>query len=142
MYGILVVIWFIESVIVKFACGKGSGWDLKPAASITGYTFLVDIILVLVTAVAFWFLIPPVTINIADLKSAQQAVTIFRAQLDWFWLCCLPVSLLGIAWKSYLGSLGAYFGTGGKCSRKWGFMVFFCIGFIGLLISFIAYALW
>lgn len=136
-YGLLIAIWLIESVIVKFACSRGSSWDLKPAASITGYTFLVDIVLSIVGAAVLWPFIPWITIDITNLELAQQTIAALRSQLNWLRLCQLPFSFLGIAWKSYLGGLGANFGTGGRCSRKLGFAVFFCLGLVSLPISYI-----
>jgi len=140
-YGLIVAVWLIISVIVKFACNKGSGWDLKSAASITGYTFLVDTIVGFASLATFWFFIPLIKIDVTNLELARQFIANLRAQLNWLWLCWLPVSILGIVWKSYLGGLGANFGTSGKCPIKLGFAVFSCIGLVGLLISVASYIL-
>lgn len=136
-YGLVVAVWLIVSVIVKFACDRGSGWDLKSAASITGYTFLVDTILGFISAAVFGFFIPPIPIDVANFELTRQTIADLMLQLNWLRICWLPVSFLGIAWKSHLGGLGANFGTRGKCSRKLGFTVFFCINLVGLLISYI-----
>lgn len=136
-YGLFVGVWLIVSVIVKFACDRGSGWDLKSAASITGYTFLVDIILGFISVAVYGFFIPPISIDVANLELTRQTIADLRSQLSWLRICWLPVSFLGIAWRSHLGGLGASFGTRGKCSRKLGFAVFFCINLVGLLISYI-----
>ena len=62
----------------------------------------------------------------------------YRAQINTLNLTfSLPVSLLGLIWKSYLGGLGTDFGTNGKCSVSTGFVVFFALGLIGLLVSFV-----
>lgn len=137
-YGFLVAIWLIESAIVKFACNKVSGWDLKTAASITGYTYLVNILLSIISMIVFWHFIPSIVIDVKNLELTQQTIATLKAQLNWLWLCLLPVSLFGIIWKSHLGGLGVNFGTGGKRPQKLGFTVFFCIGLVGLLISVIS----
>jgi len=137
-YGFLVAIWLIESVIVKFACNKGSGWNLKTAASITGYTCLVDILLSIISMIVSWIFIPSIVIDVKNLELTQQTIAALKTQLNWLWLCLLPVSLFGIIWKSHLGGLGANFGTERKCPQKLGFVVFFCIGLVGLLISIIS----
>ena len=92
----LVAIWLIESVIVKFACNKGSGWDLKTAASITGYTYLVDMLLSIITTVVSWPFIPSMVIDIKNLGLTQQTIAALKTQLTWLWLWLLPVSLFGI----------------------------------------------
>lgn len=136
-YGLIVAVWLIVSVIVKFACNRGSDWDLKSAASITGYTFLVDIILGFISAAVFGFFIPPIPIDVANPELTQQTIANLTLQLNWLRICWLPASFLGIVWKSHLGGLGANFGTRGKCSKKMGFAVFFCINLVGLLIAYI-----
>ena len=50
---------------------------------------------------------------------------------------CLPFDLFGLLWKSYLGGLGAHFGTKEKCSLGMGIAVFFVLSLIGFLIPFV-----
>jgi hypothetical protein len=137
-FGLLVIRWLIKSLIVKAACDTGSGWDFRTAAAITGYAYLAEIVMNLPGLLISWFFIPSMEINIMNAEAARQAIVDFQAQVGLirFWYS-LPISFLGLAWKSYLGGLGTYFGTRGKCSLGLGFAVFFCLGLISLLISFI-----
>jgi hypothetical protein len=130
--GIYVVKWLIKSLIVKYACDSGSAWNFKTAASITGYAYLPEIITGLIGTCVSWFLIPSMTINTTNLQAAMQTVESYRAQLNWLKL----FSFFGLIWKSYLGGLGARFGTKEKCSLGTGIAVFFVLGLISLLISF------
>ncbi|MEM2972151.1 MAG: zinc ribbon domain-containing protein [Candidatus Bathyarchaeia archaeon] len=137
-FGLLVVRWLIKSLIVKAACNAGSSWDFRTAASITGYAYLAEVTTSLLGLLISWFFIPSMKINVRDAEAAQRAIADFQAQLGLvrFWYS-LPISFVGLAWKSYLGGLGTYFGTRGKCSLSLGFAVFFCLGLISLLISLI-----
>jgi len=93
---LFIAVWLIIPVIVKFACDRGGGWDLKSAASITGYTFLVDTILGFISAVVFGFFIPTIPVDVANPELTRQTIANLTSQLNWFRLCWLPVSLLGI----------------------------------------------
>jgi len=136
--GVIVVRWLIKSLIVKYACDSGSAWNFKVAASITGYAYIADIIVSVIGGCISWYLMPSITINTTDLQAAIQTMNNYRAQLSWLMLVySLPVSLIGLIWKSYFGGLGAHFGTGEDCSVGKGVAVFFILGLIGLLISFI-----
>jgi hypothetical protein len=134
--GVIIAFWLVKSLIVKVACDKGSGWSFKTAASITGYAHLAHIILGIVGIMVLWLLTPSVVIDVTNQEAAMQAIANLQAQMGWarFWYAW-PVSILVLVWESYLGALGAHFGTGGKCSFRLGFLVFFCIGLVGLLIS-------
>ncbi|MGB9714402.1 MAG: zinc ribbon domain-containing protein [Candidatus Bathyarchaeales archaeon] len=135
-FGLFIARWLIKSLIVKAACDSESGWDFRTAASVTGYAYLADVVISLLGLVVAWFFIPSIVIDFTNLEAARQALADFQAQTSWlkFWYT-LPISLLGLAWKSYLGGLGTHFGTRGKCSEKLGFVVFFCLGLIGVVIS-------
>jgi len=136
--GITVVRWLIKSLLVRYACDSGSAWNFKTAASITGYAYLADIIIGLIGMPVSWFLIPSMTVDTTNLQAAIQTMNSYRAQLSWLNLVyTLPFSLFGLLWKSYLGGLGARFGTEEKCSFSTGIVVFFVLGLIGLLISFV-----
>jgi len=135
-FGVIIAFWLVKSLIVKVSCDRGSGWSFKTAASITGYAYLANIVLGIVGIMVLWFLTPSVVIDVTNQEAAMQAIANLQAQLSWSrFLYALPVSLLGLVWESYLGALGTRFGTGGKCSFRLGFIVFFCIGLVGLLIS-------
>jgi len=136
VFGVIIAFWLVKSLIVKVSCDRGSGWSFKTAASITGYAYLANIVLGIVGIVVLWFLTPSMVIDVTNQEAAMQAIANLQAQLSWSrFLYALPVSLLGLVWESYLGALGTHFGTGGKCSFRLGFIVFFCIGLVGLLIS-------
>jgi hypothetical protein len=136
VFGVIIAFWLVKSLIVRVACDRGSGWSFKTAASITGYAYLANIVLGIVGIVVLWFLMPSVIVDVTNQEATMQAIANFQAQMGWtrFWYA-LPVSLLGLVWESYLGALGTRFGSGGKCSFRLGFIVFFCIGLVGLLIS-------
>ncbi len=128
----------IKSLIVKYFCDSGSSWDFKVAACITGYAYIADIVIGVLGLVVLWFLLPTFQLDTGDLEAVRQALSGYQAQLNWLKLIySLPLSLLGLLWKSYLGGLGAKFGTKEKCSLGTGIAVFFVLGFIGILISFI-----
>jgi len=136
--GVIGLQWLIESVIIKYCCDSGSSWDFKVAASITGYAYIASIIMSILSGCISWFLMPSFTVDTSDLQMGMQAVNEYRAQLSWFMLVySLPVSLVGLVWKSYLGGLGAHFGTKKRCSVGMGIAVFFILGLLGLLASFL-----
>jgi hypothetical protein len=136
--GIVIVKWLIKSLIVRHACDNGSGWSFKTAASITGYAYFADIVVGIIGICLSWFLIPSFTVDTTDLQVAIQEMNNYMAQLTSLQLLySLPVSFIGLLWKSYLGGLGASFGTKDKCSLRGGIIIFFVLGLIGLLFSFV-----
>jgi hypothetical protein len=138
VFALLAVRWLIKSLIVKVACDAGSSWDFKTAAAVTGYAYLATLVINLLGLLIAWFVIPSMTIDVTNREAVQQVIADLQAQASSirFWYD-LPISFLGLIWKSYLGGLGAHFGTKGKCSMGLGFAIFFCLGLISLLISFI-----
>ena len=135
---LLAVKWVIKSLIIRYACDSGSGWDFKTAASITGYAYIADLIMGIPALCLVWFLVPTFQLDTTELEALRQALTDYQAQLSWLKLLyTLPVSLIGLLWKSYLGGLGAHHGTKKKCSRGMGVAVFFVLSLIGFLITFI-----
>lgn len=138
VFGFMVVRWLIKSLIVKAACDRGSGWDFKTAASVTGYAYLADVVTGLLGLAVLWFLMPSIVIDVTNLEAARQAIAAFQSQIGWTrFLYSLPIYFLGIVWKSYLGSLGIKFGTKEKCSMAFGFAVFLFLSLIGIAISLI-----
>ena len=135
---ILLVKWLGKSLIVKYFCDSGSGWDFKTAASITGYAYIADIVMGLIGMCVGWFLLPTLHFETADLEAMRQTLNDYEAKLSWLRLLyALPFSLFGLLWKSYLGGLGTRFGTKENCSLSMGIAVFFVLSLIGLMISFI-----
>jgi hypothetical protein len=130
--------WAIKSLIVRYACDSGSGWDFKTAASVTGYAYIADIIMGVIGLCIGWFLLPTFRLETTDLEAMRQAINDYEAQVNWLGLVyTLPFSLFGLLWKSYLGGLGTRFGTKEKCSLSMGIAVFFVLSLIGIMISFI-----
>jgi len=135
---ILVIIkWLVKSFIVKYAGDSGSDWSFKTAASVTGYAYIADVIFTILGIALSWLIVPTFRVDTTNLKAAIQQMNDYRAQVNLLKLTfSLPASLLGLTWKSYLGGLGTHFGTNRRCSIRTGFIVFFVLGLIGLLVSF------
>ncbi len=135
---VFAVKWVIKSYLVKVACDSRSGWEFRTAASITAYAYVADIIISVLGICVSWFLLPTFHLDTANLDAARQSLSQFQAEIAWLTLTYqLPLSLLGLFWKSYLGGLGAHFGTEKQCSLLTGFAVFFVLGLVGLLTMFI-----
>lgn len=135
---ILVIRWLVKSFIVRYAGDSGSSWSFSTAASVTAYAYTTDIIVGIIGIAVSWFLVPTFHVDTTDLTVAIQQMNDYRAQLSLLKLTfTLPFSLLGIIWKSYLGGLGTHFGTNENCSKLTGFIIFFVLSLIGLLISFV-----
>lgn len=136
--GLFVVEWLVKSLIVRYVCDSGSFWDFGTAVSVTGYAYIVSTLVTIVSVCIGWFFAPSFTVDTSSLQGALMSMEQNRAQISWFVLVySLPVSFFGLAWKSYLGGLGAHFGTRKKCPIGVGVFWFFVIGLLGLLISFL-----
>lgn len=133
---LFLVFWIVKSLLVKLFCEAGSKWSFRTAAAVTGYAYIADVIIVSIIGIVIaWFTLPTLVIDISSEAAATQAMAQYQAMLSQRLLYAIPVSLLGLLWKSYLGGIGAHFGTGKRCSRSMGIFVFFILGFIGFLIS-------
>jgi len=131
--------WLVKSWIVKIGCDNGSSWNFETAASVTGYAYLVDVIIGVLRLFIVWLFIPTLSIDTSNLEIATQQIEAFNAHTTWLHLVfTLPVSLIGVAWKSYLGGLGAHTGTRKMCSVQQGFAVFIVLGLVGLAIAFLS----
>jgi hypothetical protein len=96
------------------------------------------IVIGVIGLVVTFFLLPVFTIDVTNLDAARSALSDYQTQLNALkFLVSLPLSLVGLAWQSYVGGLGAHFGTKGKCSLASGFAVFFILGLLGLAISYV-----
>lgn len=134
--GLFIVKWLVKSWIVKSVCDGGGWWNFRTAAAITGYAYIADVVVGVLGILLTWFLVPSFTIDTANLDAARQAMSNFQTQLKWLKLLyTLPVTLLGLVWKSYLGGLGAHFGTKERFSVGTGFVLFFVLGLFSLLLS-------
>lgn len=134
--------WLVKAWIVKYACDSESGWDFKTAASVTGYSYFPAVVLGFLSMVVLWFLMPSFVLDTSNLEADLVAANAYSAELQWLMLVYgLPFSFVVLIWKSYLGGLGAHFGTREKCSLGLAFVVFFLLGLVGFLISFGGYLL-
>ncbi len=135
---LIIIRWLVKSLIVRYAGDSGSSWSFRTAASVTGYAYITSVIFAIVAITISWFLVPTFIVDTSNLSTATQQMNDYRAQINTLNLMfSLPVNLVGLIWKSYLGGLGTHFGTNGKCSIRTGFVVFFALGLIGLLVSFV-----
>lgn len=131
--------WLVKSWLVQVGCDNESSWDFETAASVTGYAYLVDVIIGVLRLFILWLFIPTLSIDTSNLEIATQQIEAFNAHTTWLHLVfTLPVSLIGVTWKSYLGGLGAHTGTRKMCSVQQGFAVFIVLGLIGLAIAFLS----
>jgi len=135
---LIIVKWLVKSLIVRHASDSGSGWSFNTAASVTGYAYVADIVFSILGIAVSWLIVPTFVIDTTNLDTAIQLMNDYRAQINSLKLAfTLPVNLVGLVWKSYLGGLGTHFGTNENCSIRTGFIVFFVLGLISLLISFV-----
>lgn len=135
---IVAAFWLVKSLLVKYSCDGGSGWSFGTTASVTGYAYVPDVIFAVIALPVVYWLTPSLIINVSDLSATRQAVTDYQAQMLWIRLAIsIPLSLIALLWKSYLGGLGAKFGTDQKCSVQKGFAVFLVLALLGWLISFL-----
>ena len=135
---LLIAFWLGKSFIVKHACDNGSSWTFQTAASVTGYAYIADFIFGIIGLTVLYALIPPITFNVSNMEATRQALADYQAQvLSIRLLFSIPVSFIALLWKSYLGALGTKSGTSKKASVSLGFLVFFILGLLGWLISFL-----
>jgi hypothetical protein len=96
--------WLVKSLLVKVVCDSGSSWSFSTAASVTGYAYLPQAIVGIVSYCISWVLIPTVTIDTTNLTQALATMTQYEAQVNWLRLVfTLPMSIVSVVWKSYLG---------------------------------------
>jgi len=130
--------WLVKSLLVKASCDSGSGWSFGTAASVTGYAYIADVIFGVVGALVVFPLLPSVTINVSDMDATRQALANFQGQVLWIRLTIsIPLGIIALLWKSYLGGLGTKYGTDEHSSLGLGFAVFLGLTLLGWLISFL-----
>jgi hypothetical protein len=135
---IFVVRWLVKSLLVKYGCDSGSGWTFKNAASVTGYVYLVNVVMGLIGLFVIWSFIPSIVIDTTDLEAALVQLANYEAQIAWLQIVyTIPTLLIELVWKSYLGALGAHFGTRKMCSMGQGVGIFLILGLIGLALNFV-----
>jgi len=129
------VFWLVKSLLARTLLNSGSEWKFKTAASVTGYAYLADLIVLVVITIVVPLLMPTVTID-TTLSHSELAAKL-QSQIGWISIISIPLELLSLIWKSYLGGLGSHYGTDGKCSVSKGFAVFLVLALIGWAISFL-----
>jgi hypothetical protein len=136
--GLLVAYWLGKALIVKYTCDSGSAWTFTTAASVTGYSYLPELILGIISITVVYPMIPQITFNVSDLAATRAALADYRVQLLWIQIIfSVPISIISLIWKSYLGGLGTKFGTQKKASLALGFTVFLILGLLGWGISYL-----
>ena len=135
---IVIVFWLVKSLLVKALCDDGSGWSFATAASVTGYAYIADLIIGIIGSIVVIPLLPSITIDVSDTSATQVAIANYQTQLLWIRLAIsVPLALVGLVWKSYLGGLGTKYGTDESSSLGKGFAVFLGLALLGLLINFL-----
>lgn len=133
----LVIRWLAKSLLVRYSCNNGSNWKFAAAASVTGYAYLVGVVVGLIGLLVVSYFVPSVVIDTTDLDAAVAQAESYSAQVAAIQLLyMLPLSLIELIWKSYLGGLGAHIGTKKMCSFGQGIAVFLVLGAIGLALTF------
>ena len=128
--------WLIKSAIVWKACKKGSKWDFKKAASVTGYAYVVELIGVILSGIITSYQMPTIQIDTSDLQAALREISQVQEQIQSTKLYGLPISFAVLLWKSYLGGVGTHFGTQGKCTKLEGTVIFLLLGLITFLLGY------
>jgi hypothetical protein len=123
--------WLIKSVLVWKLGDAGSRWTFKSAASVTGYAYMANLILSLVSLPVIISFIPAINIDISNIEAARQWLASYQSQLAALELTfTLPSLLLALLWKSYLGALGTNYGTKQMCKVSSALLIFFLLGLI------------
>lgn len=130
------VVWLVKSWLVRYLCDSGTGWTFGQAAAVTGYAYIADLVVSVVSIPIVWALTPSITVDASSSQTLSQSITSLQSQITSArWLFSLPLAVVGLVWKSYLGGLGANSATNGACSKRKGFIVFFVLALIALLIG-------
>jgi len=129
--------WLIKSLLVQKICDQGSSWSFKCAAAVTGYVYMAELVLLLVSIVVTWYLFPSTTINLGNFDQTQEVLENLSQRASLVSLANIPITAVRLVWKSLLGGIGTYYGTNGKCSRIMAFGVFLLLSLIPVLWSFL-----
>jgi len=135
---LLPVRWLIKSVIVWKACDAGSKWSFKKAACVTGYAYIAEFVLGLISGIIVLYFMPTIQIDTSNLEQAMEMLrNVYQPQLLSIRQYVLPITFVAILWKSFLGGIGAHFGTDEKCSKSMGILVFFLLAMVSFALSFL-----
>jgi len=129
--------WVVKSAIVWKACDEGSRWSFSSAAVVTGYAYIAEVLVAMIWVPVASLLLPVLHLDVSSLEAARQAVEAYQSQVMALYVYQIPVTLLALVWKSYLGGVGAHHGTRETCSKTMGIIVFFVLGLIGMIASFV-----
>jgi hypothetical protein len=138
--GILLVFlrWLVKSAIVWKVCDGGSSWSFKSAASVTGYAYIAEIVVGLISVALTALYFPVLHLDVSNLETARQTLQTYQSQAMTLTVYRLPVTVLTLVWKSYLGGVGTYHGTEKMFSKAAGISVFFVLSLIGVLVNFVS----
>jgi hypothetical protein len=138
--GILLVFlrWLVKSAIVWKVCDGGSSWSFKSAASVTGYAYIAEIVVGLISVALTALYFPVLHLDVSNLETARQTLQTYQSQAMTLTVYRLPVTVLTLVWKSYLGGVGTYYGTEKMFSKAAGISVFFILSLIGVLVNFVS----
>lgn len=132
--------WLIKSVIVWKACDAGSGWNFKIAASVTGYVYIADFVLGLISGIIVFYLMPTIHMDTSNLEQTVDMLkNVYEPQIRSIRQYALPITFVGILWKSFLGGIGTHFGTDEKCHMSMGIAVFFLLALISFAFSLLGF---
>jgi hypothetical protein len=127
------VFWLVKSYLVDVACDSGSEWGYATAASVTGYAYIADLVTSVLNILIVWLIAPVFTFDISSAAAAEQSARTYYTQIKWAqFLYTLPLFIVGLVWKSYLGALGSHFGTKGNCKVSGAFLIFFALGLVSI----------
>jgi len=130
--------WVIKSLIVWKVCDRGSGWSLKKALSVTGYAYLADLVLYAASLVITALLAPTFYFETTTVgETLRRFYSEYLPQLKAIFVCGLALKVGALVWKSYLGAVGTYYGTGGACSERRAFAIFMGLGSITIILGLI-----
>ncbi len=128
--------WLVKSALVWKLGDAGSSWAFKSAASVTGYAYMANLIISLVTFPITIYIFPTMQIDTSNLQVATQMMTSYQSQIAAVkFSYTIPTLLVAVLWKSYLGALGANYGTRQMLKISGAFILFFLLGSITIVIS-------
>ncbi len=132
---LLFAFWLGKSLLIMWFCNAQSGWKFTTAAAVTGYSYLADVVFAAIGTVFGWIVSPTLVIDVSNETAARLAIAQYQETIAGRFLYTVPVMLVGLIWKSYLGGIGAHFGTDKRSPKLRGILVFLILGLIGLVIS-------
>lgn len=135
---LMFLFWAIRAGLILILCRGDSDWQFKSAAAVTGYALVPTLLISIVTMVIVAIVLPSITLDTSNLEAAQQAMATFSQQTaDLKYAITVPFTIGGIVWQAFLGAFGVRAGTKGQRSFAVGFVVFFLVGLIDLLLMFL-----